>query len=73
MKKLAGIPSGAGWRARGRGYAGEGTKARMVGYRFLHSVIDDRTRIVYTTMTRQRSPQPGSGPVPQRPVDRYHL
>ena len=38
----------------------------MVGYRFLHSVIDDRTRIVYTTMTRQRSPQPGSGPVPQR-------
>jgi transposase InsO family protein len=48
VKKLAGIPPGGGWRARGRGYQGEGAKARMVGYRFIHSAIDDRSRIVYS-------------------------
>lgn len=48
VKKLAGIPPGGGWRTRGRGYRGEGAKARMVGYRYLHSAIDDRTRIVYS-------------------------
>lgn len=48
VKKLAGIPEGGGWRTRGRGYPGEGAKARMVGYRYLHSAIDDRTRIVYS-------------------------
>ena len=48
VKKLAGIPDGGGWRVRGRGYEGEGAKTRMVGYRFLHSAIDDRSRIVYS-------------------------
>jgi transposase InsO family protein len=48
VKKLAGIPSGGGWRTRGRGYEGEGVKARQVGYRFLHSAIDDRSRIIYS-------------------------
>jgi transposase-like protein len=48
VKKLAGIPPGGGWRTRGRGYDGEGSKTRMVGYRFLHSAVDDRTRIVYS-------------------------
>ncbi|MDH3189317.1 MAG: DDE-type integrase/transposase/recombinase, partial [Acidimicrobiia bacterium] len=42
------IPDGGGWRSRGRGYAGEGSKHRLVGYRYLHSAIDDRTRIVYS-------------------------
>lgn len=48
VKKLAGIPPGGGWRTRGRGYEGEYTKDRQVGYRYLHSAIDDRTRIVYS-------------------------
>ena len=48
IKKLGGIPDGGGWRTRGRGYQGEGAKARMVGYRYLHTAIDDRTRIVYS-------------------------
>jgi transposase InsO family protein len=48
IKKLAGIPDGGGWRTRGRGYAGEGSKSRLVGYRYIHSAIDDRTRIVYS-------------------------
>ena len=48
VKKLAGIPDGGGWRTRGRGYHNEGAKSRMVGYRYIHSAIDDRTRIVYS-------------------------
>jgi transposase InsO family protein len=48
VKKLAGIPPGGGWRSRGRGYPGEHAVSRMVGYRFLHSAIDDRSRLAYS-------------------------
>ena len=48
IKKLAGIPDGGGWRTRGRGYLGEHAKSRRVGYRYLHSAVDDRSRIVYS-------------------------
>ena len=48
IKKLAGIPPGGGWRVRGRGYEGEKTKDRRAGYRFIHTAIDDRTRIAYS-------------------------
>jgi transposase InsO family protein len=48
IKKLAGIPPGGGWRTRGRGYPTEHTNARRVGYRYLHTAIDDRTRIAYS-------------------------
>jgi transposase InsO family protein len=48
VKKLAAIPAGGGWRSRGRGYPGEHTRSRMVGYRFVHSAVDDRSRIVYS-------------------------
>ncbi len=48
VKKLAGIPPGGGWRTRGRGYVGEHATSRRVGYRYLHSAVDDRTRIAYS-------------------------
>jgi transposase InsO family protein len=48
VKKLAGIPDGGGWRTRGRGYPGEDSPNRKVGYRYIHTAIDDRTRIVYS-------------------------
>lgn len=47
VKKLAGIPDGGGWRMHGRsndpfkGHSG-------VGYRFIHTAIDDRTRLAYS-------------------------
>ena len=44
VKKLAAIPDGGGWRTHGRG----ARPKRSVGYRFLHSAIDDRTRLVYS-------------------------
>jgi transposase InsO family protein len=47
VKKLAGIPRGGGWRAHGRGSeAGRGH--RQAGYRYLHTALDDRSRLVYS-------------------------
>jgi len=48
VKKIAGIPDGGGWRIRGHGYPGEKTDANRVGYRFIHSAVDDRSRLVYS-------------------------
>ena len=48
VKKLAAIPDGGGWRVRGMGYAGHFVRAQHHGYRYLHSAIDDRTRLVYS-------------------------
>ncbi len=48
IKKLAAIPDGGGWRSRGRGYEGDHARNRRVGYRYIHTAIDDRTRIAYS-------------------------
>ena len=48
VKKLSGIPPGAGWKVRGRGYTGEYAVKRRVGYRFIHTAIDDRTQLAYS-------------------------
>ena len=48
VKKLAAIPDGGGWRIRGRGYVGEHARNRRVGYRYIHTAVDDRTRIAYS-------------------------
>ena len=49
IKKIAGIPDGGGWRVRGRGYRGEkSSEARRVGYRYIHTALDDRSRITYS-------------------------
>ncbi|MDE3207113.1 MAG: IS481 family transposase [Acidobacteriota bacterium] len=47
VKKLAAIPSGGGWRLNGRG-PGKHRGHSGAGYRFLHTAIDDRTRLVYS-------------------------
>lgn len=47
IKKLAAIPPGGGWRTRGRDdnpHHGKGG----YGYRFIHSAVDDRSRLVYS-------------------------
>ena len=48
VKKIAGIPNGGGWRVHGRGFPGDFEQARKTGYRYIHSAIDDRTRLVYS-------------------------
>ncbi len=49
IKKIAGIPDGGGWRTKGRGYPGEkAVKHSWAGYRYIHTALDDRSRIVYS-------------------------
>ena len=47
VKKIAGIPDGGGWRRRGRGFDGQ-FRTRPVRCRFIHTVLDDRTRMIYS-------------------------
>ena len=47
VKKIAGIPHGGGHRAHGRGFDGQ-FKNRPAGYRFIHTALDDRTRLIYS-------------------------
>jgi transposase InsO family protein len=47
VKKIAAIPAGGGWRIHGRGHD-HYQRAQQVGYRFIHSAIDDCTRLVYS-------------------------
>lgn len=48
IKKLGRIPEGGGWRARGRGYAQEHSRARRPGYSYVHSAIDAYSRLAYS-------------------------
>ena len=47
IKKIAAIPPGGGWRIHGRGNDGYHGKGGY-GYRYIHTAIDDRTRIAYS-------------------------
>ena len=51
IKKLAGIPPGGGWRIHGRGNDGHHGHGKA-GYRYIHTAIDDRTRLVYSEIHR---------------------
>jgi transposase InsO family protein len=47
VKKIGAIPDGGGWRLHGRGNDGHGGRAGA-GYRYIHTALDDRTRLVYS-------------------------
>lgn len=44
IKKLGRIPKGGGWRVHGRGNV---PSSRPVGYAYIHSVVDDNSRLAY--------------------------
>jgi transposase-like protein len=49
VKKLGRIPAGGGWRALGRDKTRQHKhKKQPLGYDYLHSAVDDRTRLAYT-------------------------
>ncbi len=49
VKKLGRIPDGGGWRSRGREAANQnGRKDRRVGYDYVHSLVDDHSRLAYS-------------------------
>jgi len=45
IKKLGRIPKGGGWKAHGRGQAGV---RQRVGYAYIHSAVDDHSRLAYS-------------------------
>jgi transposase InsO family protein len=49
VKKIGRIPNGGGWRLRGREAANQnGRRSRRVGYDYVHSVVDDHSRLAYS-------------------------
>lgn len=47
VKKIAAIPNGGGWKLHGRGNDAHGGHSGA-GYRYIHTALDDRTRLVYS-------------------------
>ena len=45
VKKVGRIPDGGGWRAHGRS---EDVRGRGIGYDFVHSMVDDHSRLAYS-------------------------
>ncbi len=60
VKKLAAIPPGGGWRAHGRGADGHHGHSGA-GYRYLHSAIDDRSRLVYSEILNDEQAATAAG------------
>ena len=60
VKKVAGIPTGGGWKVLGRGNDNRAGHAG-VGYRFIHTAIDDRTRIAYSEIHTNEQAQTAAG------------
>jgi transposase InsO family protein len=49
VKKIGRIPDGGGWRAHGRQMGSTAAKKRArIGYDYVHSMVDDHTRIAYS-------------------------
>ena len=49
VKKLGKIPDGGGWKAHGRQMGSTGAKKRAkVGFDFVHSLVDDHSRLAYS-------------------------
>lgn len=46
VKKLGRIPAGGGWRKRGRAQIGSGSSAE--GYDYIHSAVDDHSRLAFS-------------------------
>ncbi|MDE0231075.1 MAG: IS481 family transposase [bacterium] len=58
IKKLGRIPDGGGWRVLGR----EASEPRQnVGYEYLHSMVDDHSRVAYTEVLDSQDAQACAG------------
>ncbi|KGN40530.1 transposase [Knoellia aerolata DSM 18566] len=52
VKKLGRIPDGGGWRAHGRS---EAVRGRGIGYDYVHSLVDDHSRLAYSEILPDES------------------
>ena len=48
VKKLGRIPEGGGWRAHGRGRAPDRDRKNGIGFDYVHSLVDDYSRLAYS-------------------------
>ena len=48
VKKIGGIPAGGGWRMHGIQAGYRNSTRERPGYRFIHTAVDDRTRLAYS-------------------------
>jgi transposase InsO family protein len=48
VKKLGRIPDGGGWRAHGRDGVADRTRRHGKGFDFVHSLVDDHSRLAYS-------------------------
>jgi len=48
VKKLGKIPAGGGWAAHGRGPGDNRDRTKRIGYDFVHSLVDDHSRLAYS-------------------------
>jgi transposase InsO family protein len=59
VKKLGKIPAGGGWRAHGR--RTRPARNRRVGYDYVHSAVDDHTRLAYSEILPDEKGQTCAG------------
>lgn len=61
VKKLGRIPPGGGWRIHGRGPTTAADKRRRLGYDYLHTAVDDHSRVAYVEVhPDERGPTAGA-------------
>ena len=48
VKKIGRIPDGGGWRAHGRAAPDPGRRTRTTGFDYVHSLVDDHSRLAYS-------------------------
>jgi transposase len=48
IKKLGKIPDGGGWKAHGRQAGEKNTSRGRIGFGFIHSAVDDHSRLAYS-------------------------
>jgi transposase InsO family protein len=48
VKKIGRIPDGGGWRVHGRGKGDNRDRKSGVGYDYVHSLVDDHSRLAYS-------------------------
>ncbi len=58
IKKLGKVPDGGGWKVLGRPGAGPSQK---VGYEYVHSMVDDHTRMAYSEVLDAQDAQACAG------------
>ncbi len=67
VKKIGRIPDGGGWRAHGRAQR-EATRDRShkIGYDYVHSLVDDHSRLACSESSRTRKDPPALPSSPGR-------